>query len=137
MYYRKNSIDKKCCILLHLPARPPPYEDPTPLQVVRAQTQGGRNYATDVIQTQSNAPSEEESIDINDIQDFMCPNIFACLCCCWPIGLIGIVFSMLCRSAKSEGNREQAKCFSVTAGVLCALSIIGAVITIIVIVSIQ
>ena len=119
---------------MHLPARSPPYEDPTPLQVVCAQAQGGRSYTTDVIQTQSNAPSEEESIDIDD---FMFPNVLASLCCCWPIGLIGIVFSMLCRSAKSEGNREQAKCFSVTAGVLYVLSIIGGIITIIVIVKIQ
>ena len=59
---------------------------------------------------------------IYDIPDFMRHNVFACLCCCWPIGLIGIIFSMLCDYAKSKGKRKQAKCLSATAGALFAIS---------------
>ena len=89
-----------------------------------------------MIQTQSNASSEEES-DIDDIQDFLECNLFASLCCCQIFGLLGVVFSKLCRSAKSKGNREDAKCYSVIAKVMCALSVIGGIILAIVIVSMQ
>ena len=77
-----------------------------------------------------NAPSPQQitrnadAVDdvIYDIPDFMRHNVFACLCCCWPIGLIGIIFSMLCDYVKSEGKRRQAEFFSTTAGALFAIS---------------
>ena len=73
--------------------------------------------------------------NIIDVQDFLVCNIIAALCFNWPIGLLGIRFSMLCRLAKLEGKRKQAKCYSVVAGVMFALSVIGVITLIIVFLS--
>ena len=52
-------------------------------------------------------------------------NILASAACCCPFGWLGLISSKMCRSAKSEGNLNQAKCFSVTAAILFALSVIS------------
>ena len=59
------------------------------------------------------------------VPDFMDLNIVASFCCCCPFGWLGLIFSMMCQTAKSEGKRMQAICLSVTAGILFTLSVIG------------
>ena len=34
-----------------------------------------------------------DQVEINNINDYMTANIFACLCCCWPIGIAAIMKS--------------------------------------------
>ena len=54
--------------------------------------------------------------------------MFASVCCCQIFGLLGLIFSKLCKSAKAKGERKEAKCYSVTAGVMFACSVISAII---------
>ena len=129
-------------IKLYLP--PPPYEDSSMkgqttelIEVVqegmiRVPAQRERRYITEAIQTQNAVFRRIATGNIIDVPDFLVYNIIACICFNLPIGLLGIRFSMLCRSTKLEGKRKQAKCYSVVAGVMFALSVIG-VITLIVV----
>ena len=97
------------------------------MQVVCFPTQGGRHYATEMRRIQ-NIASGQQSItiddDVTDIDDFMCCNIFVCICCCWPLGLAGLIFSIACSCAKSKGKREQAERYSAAANYLCITSVI-------------
>ena len=92
-----------------------------------------RQYITEATQIEYMVFRRIATGNIIDVQDFLVCNIIAALCFSGPIGLLGVEFSMLCRSAKLKGKRKQAKCYSVAAGVMFALSVIG-VITLIIIV---
>ena len=108
-----------------------------PIQIARVPAQEERHYVTRVLPPPNVAPRQESTIivdDVMDINDFMGYNVFACLCCCWPLGLIGIIFSMLCDSAKSKGKRKQAEEFSALAKILFASSVFGGMILAIIVV---
>ena len=111
------------------------------LHVVFSPAQERRHYATEVIRTQNVAMSrrgtKRNNNDVMKIQDFFGPNIFACICCCPIIALVGLIFSLLCQSAKYKGKRKQAECFSVMAGAMFVLSIIMALIIAVFMVHIQ
>ena len=63
-----------------------------------------------------------------DVSDFLYLNIFAGFCCCSPFGLMGTIFSVLCKNAKSKGNRADAECYSILAKILFAFSVIGGIV---------
>ena len=107
-----------------------------PLQTVSTPTRGGRHHATVVIRTPCQQ-STRNGGDVMSVKDFFAPNLFACLCCCLIIAFVGHIFSLMYQSAKYKGKRRQAEIFSLTAGILFGLSVIGGFIFIIVIVSIQ
>ena len=127
--------------IIELQRPPPPYEDSCMkgqttelVEVVqegmmRVPAQRDRHDITEATQTE-NVVFRQQTAERIDVPDFLACNIFACLCCCWPIGLIGILFSVLCNSAKSAGNPRQAKCLSLTAGIPFTLSFIGGIILI-------
>ena len=99
---------------------------PTPMGMVSVPTQGGRYYATNMGRMQIvTSPPQRTTIidDVLDIDDFMGCNIFACLCCL-PLGLIGIIFSMLCDHAKSKGKRVDAEYYSLVARFIFIFSVI-------------
>ena len=90
-------------------------------------------YATEEIQTQNTASNEDESSDtddVSDIEDFLYCNILASIFCCQLIGLLGLLFSKMCESAKAKGDRKEAKCYSITAGILFASSIVSTILVI-------
>ncbi|XP_069460939.1 proline-rich transmembrane protein 1-like [Ambystoma mexicanum] len=41
-------------------------------------------------------------------QDYLGYSIFTCLCCCWPIGLAALIFSIKTRDANTRGDRPTA-----------------------------
>ena len=98
------------------------YAMPTPL--VPLPIQGGRHCtadAQDVALLQRNTRNVD---DVRDVDSFICWNVFAFLCCCWPIGLVGLIFSLLSYHAKSKGYREDALWCSLIARILCGCSVI-------------
>ena len=108
-----------------------------PMQIVRVPAQGEGHYSTRVLQPPNVAPRQQSTVivdDVMDINDFMGYNVFACLCCCWPLGLMGIIFSMLCDSAKSKGKRKEAEDFSALAKILFASSVFSGIIIAIILV---
>ena len=128
-------------IKLYLP--PPPYEDrslkgqTTELVevvqegMIRVPAQREGHNITEATQTQNAAFRRIATGNIIDVQDFLVCNIIASLCFIPPIGLLGVEFSILCRSAKLKGKRKQAKCFSVVEGVMFSLSAVAYVILVI------
>ena len=40
--------------------------------------------------------------------DYLYLNIFACLCCCFPLGIAGIIVSTECREAAEKGDKKEA-----------------------------
>ena len=61
--------------------------------------------------------------DVTDVDSFICWNVFAFLCS-WPIGLVGLIFSLLSYHAKSKGYREDVLWCSLIARILCGCSVI-------------
>ena len=91
-----------------------------------APTKGERVYATEVLPTQRVTFYKRNPVDdTTDVWSYLYFNIFTCLCCCCPIGLIGIIFSMLCEFAKASGKKGRAKCFSTIAEIFFVLSVTG------------
>ena len=81
------------------------------MQEAHLTAHGGRHYATEVREPNNAALRQQWRItvdDVTDIDDCMGYNVCACLCCCWPLGLVGIMFSIACDSAKSKGNKADA-----------------------------
>ena len=72
--------------------------------------------------------------DVMDINDFMGHNVFACLCCCWFLGFIGIIFSMLCNKAKEKGDIGEAERFSSIAKILFEFSVFSGIVIAVVVI---
>ena len=92
-------------------------------RMVYASEQKGRHYIR-----QLNVRAGQRIIRndvMYEVPDFLEHNVFASVFCCCPLGWLGLIFSMLCQSAKSEGKRKLSQCLSVTAGILFALSVIS------------
>ena len=102
-----------------------------PMQIARVPTQGSRHCTAYKLTPQNTASRQQRKTiivdDVTDINDFMGYNVFACLCCCWPLGFIGIIFSMLCNSTKSKGKRKEVEDFSVLAKILFASSVFSGI----------
>ena len=90
--------------------------------------------AQDVALLQRNARNVD---DLTDVDSFICWNVFAFLCCCWPIGLVGLIFSLLSYHAKSKGYREDALWCSLIARILCGCSVIVLGVVIVIAIAIQ
>ena len=52
------------------------------------------------------------------VSDFLWFNIAATLLCCLPLGVIGIIFSCMARSAAGVGNRESAEKYALIARII-------------------
>ena len=108
---------------------------PTPL--VPVPIQGGSHCtadAQDVALLQRNTRNVD---DVADVNSFICCNIFACLCCFWPIGLVGIIFSLLSCHAKSKGHRDDALWCSLIARILCGCSVMVLGVVIVIAIALQ
>ena len=96
-------------------------------RMVYVPARAGRHYATEMIKTRNVRTNQRirriSNGIIYEVPDFLELNILASAACCCPFGWLGLIFSKMCRSAKSEGNLNQAKCFSVTAAIMFALSV--------------
>ena len=63
--------------------------------------------------------------EMDQISDYMIPNILACLCCCWCIGIAAIKKSYECQNAKRARDIEVAKRFSESAKKLMIATIVA------------
>ena len=72
-------------------------------------------------------PTRYRLPETSHINDHMTENIFACLCCCWILGLIGIIMSSKCQHAKNEGHVEKARKYSPCALVFFLSSVVGGI----------
>lgn len=61
----------------------------------------------------------------SDVPDYLIGNIFMLICCCQLLGIIGVVYSALTKSAKSRGDYETALRHSSTAKTLFYIGVIG------------
>ncbi|KAG5271619.1 hypothetical protein AALO_G00182050 [Alosa alosa] len=52
---------------------------------------------------------------INPVSDYLGYSIFTMLCCCFPLGIAALIFSISTRDANSQGNRPMAEKNSQTA----------------------
>ena len=101
-----------------------------PLVVIPDPAEESRHYATRTRQThdaalrQQTKHEAEDVDDVSDIDDSLHYNICG-LFCCFPIAFIGIIFSLLCKSAKAAGKREEAKWMSAIASTFFSFSIAG------------
>ncbi|KAL1258753.1 hypothetical protein QQF64_009330 [Cirrhinus molitorella] len=67
--------------------------------------------------------------------DYMCYSIFTMLCCCFPLGLVALIYSCSTQDANHSGQRQLAKKNSATARTLNNIGLfIGIVIIVCVIV---
>ena len=100
-------------------------------RMVYVSARAGRHYAIEMIRTRSVRTGQRirriSNGIIYEVPDFLELNILASAACCCPFGWMGLIFSKMCRSAKSEGNLNQAKCFSIIAAILFALSVISGI----------
>ena len=84
-------------------------------RVVYFPARAGRHYAIEMKKTLSLRTGQRirriSNGIIYEVPDFLELNILASAACCCPFGWLGLIFSKMCRSAKSEGNLNQAKCF--------------------------
>ncbi|XP_076114628.1 transmembrane protein 233-like isoform X2 [Mytilus galloprovincialis] len=68
--------------------------------------------------------------------DYMCSAIMACLCCCWPSGLIAMYFASSANDAKAKGDFEEARKKNslaramIIASVIFGIIIVGAIVAI-------
>ncbi|CAI5795393.1 differentiation-inducing gene 1-like [Podarcis lilfordi] len=70
-----------------------------------------------------------------NVNSYLALSIFNLLCCCLPLGIAALVFSLQARSASNEGNINQAASSSRTARILNIIGIvIGAIMFVIIIV---
>ncbi|XP_070822976.1 interferon-induced transmembrane protein 3 [Chaetodon trifascialis] len=54
----------------------------------------------------------------NPVNDYLCYSIFTLLCCCLPIGIAALVYSISTREANNIGDQEAAERNSKTARIL-------------------
>ncbi|XP_011483393.1 proline-rich transmembrane protein 1-like [Oryzias latipes] len=54
----------------------------------------------------------------NPVSDYMCYSIFTMLCCCLPLGIAALIYSINAREANISGNRVRAESNSRTAKTL-------------------
>ncbi len=77
-------------------------------------------------------PDDIRTEDLDEIiEDYMCANIFVCLCCCCPIGILGIWQSYECQKAKAVDNYQKARKYSKSAGLACKLAVLIGIIIIV------
>ncbi len=70
-------------------------------------------------------PDDIRTEDLDEIiEDYMCANILVCLCCCCPIGILGIWQSYECQKAKAVDNYQKARKYSKSAGLACKLAVL-------------
>ena len=67
--------------------------------------------------------------EINKINDYMVCNLLACVFCCWCIGAYAVYKSNDCRKSKLQGDLEGAQYDSKMARNMLQFTIIGGVIT--------
>ncbi|XP_060756989.1 trafficking regulator of GLUT4 1-like [Neoarius graeffei] len=72
---------------------------------------------------------------MNPVPDYLCYSIFTMLCCCLPLGIAALVYSITTRDAVMAGNRELAESNSRMSRILNHMALaIGLVVIIIAII---
>uniref|UniRef100_A0A3B3QIK2 Si:rp71-77l1.1 n=1 Tax=Paramormyrops kingsleyae TaxID=1676925 RepID=A0A3B3QIK2_9TELE len=65
------------------------------------------------------------------VPDYLGYSIFTILCCCLPLGIAGLIYSISTRDANNQGQRELAERSSCTAWILNSIGLaIGIAVTI-------
>ncbi|KAA0702739.1 Synapse differentiation-inducing gene protein 1-like [Triplophysa tibetana] len=54
----------------------------------------------------------------NPVQDYLGYSIFTMLCCCFPLGIAALIFSIFTRNANTSGQQQEAEKNSRTARIL-------------------
>ncbi|XP_052064505.1 trafficking regulator of GLUT4 1-like [Mytilus californianus] len=86
--------------------------------------------------TQNQGGSEIDRGYESEPGDYMCSAIMACLCCCWPLGLIAMHFANSANDARAQGHFEEAReknCVAIImiiSSVISGILIVGAVVVI-------
>lgn len=52
---------------------------------------------------------QPQAITVSMPSDYLGYAIFTCICCFWPVGLMALIRSCQCRSARAVGNATEAK----------------------------
>lgn len=52
---------------------------------------------------------QPQAITVSMPSDYLGYAIFTCICCFWPVGLMALIRSCQCRSARAVGNAAEAK----------------------------
>ncbi|XP_052064504.1 trafficking regulator of GLUT4 1-like [Mytilus californianus] len=60
-------------------------------------------------------------------RDYMCSAMMACICCCWPLGLIAMYFANSANDARAQGHFEEAKKKNRLAKVMIISSVISGI----------
>ncbi|VDI55537.1 Hypothetical predicted protein [Mytilus galloprovincialis] len=87
--------------------------------------------------TQVQAGREIDRGHESEPSDYMCSAIFACLCCCWPLGLIAMYAANSANDARAKGDFEEARTKNSLALSMIIGSVIFGIITVGVIVAIR
>ena len=111
-----------------------------PIHTVYVPAQGARNCTTDVLPAQNVELPQRHTRNVDDVSDidtFILWNILAFCCCCWPIGLLGLIFSLLSYHAKSKGYRDDALWFLLIARILCGCSVIVLGVVVVIVIAVR
>ena len=94
-----------------------------PLLVVHVPAVGERHYI-------NRHNRKQETLMTSATLTIHCVTIYVVFFFCFPIAFIGLIFSLLCQSAKAAGLRE---CLSITASILFTVSLFSGVMIIVII----
>ncbi|XP_046856835.1 cysteine-rich and transmembrane domain-containing protein 1-like isoform X2 [Xenia sp. Carnegie-2017] len=96
-----------------------------PLQQLAGMTQEQQN-TTVLVQKQPQTATVVKTLPI--LNDYMGLSVFACLFCCWPVGIFAIIKSRESRNHYNAGYYDEAMRSSITARNLAVIAIICGII---------
>ncbi|XP_046856836.1 cysteine-rich and transmembrane domain-containing protein 1-like isoform X3 [Xenia sp. Carnegie-2017] len=96
-----------------------------PLQQLAGMTQEQQN-TTVLVQKQPQTATVVKTLPI--LNDYMGLSVFACLFCCWPVGIFAIIKSRESRNHYNAGNYDEAMRSAKTARNLAVIAIICGII---------
>ncbi|VDI55541.1 Hypothetical predicted protein [Mytilus galloprovincialis] len=88
-------------------------------------------------QVQAGREIDRGHVHETEPSDYMCSALMACLCCCWPLGLIAMYYANSANDAKAKGDFEEARKQNRTARSMIIASVIFGIITVGAIVAIR